>query len=159
MVKIGGNAEDQQVAPDLLAAPIREAVMLDALWAYYFATGNPFAVRKIVSVLGLVTEAGAAQAYEASEKTVVDLERANHDTMYQAASWSIAALMKEHPPLLELCERLFEMPDLSAPERLGLAIAMEHAAPERWRVSDDPATRQVTVQRLTDAPVNLAPTA
>lgn len=153
MVKIGGKAEDQQVAPDLLAAPVREAVMLDALWAYYFATGNALAVRKIISVLGLVGDVGAAEAFEKSERTAVDLERANNDALYQAASWSISVLMKEHAPLLDMCERIFVMPDMSAPERLGLAIALERAAPERWRVSEEPATHQVTVQRLTDEPV------
>ena len=152
MVRIGGDPDEQAVAPDLLTAPVREAVMLDALWAYYFATGDALAVRKVISALGLVGDVGAAAAFEASAKTAVDLERANNDALYQAASWSVSALMKEHAPLLDLCERIFVMPDMSAPERLGLAIALERAAPERWRVSHDAATQQVTVQRLTDEP-------
>ncbi|HET9620425.1 MAG TPA: hypothetical protein VFP84_03585 [Kofleriaceae bacterium] len=150
MVRIGGKPEDQQPAPELLVAPVREAVMLDALWAYYFATGNALAVRKVITVLGLVGDAGAALAFEGSARTALDEERANNDTLYQAASWSIAALTKEHPPLLAMCEQIFEMPDMTNDERLGLAVALERSFPERWRVEVDPATRHVRVHKLAD---------
>jgi hypothetical protein len=159
MVRLGGKPEDQQPAPELLEVPVREAVMLDALWAYYFATGNALAVRKIIAVLGLIGDAGAAERFATTQQTAADLERASFDALYQAASWSIAALMKEHAPLLDMCERIFVMPDMSTAERLGLAIALERAAPERWRVAHDPDTEQVTVERLTDEPVIPAPAA
>jgi hypothetical protein len=147
MVQIGGTPEDQQPAPELLTAPVREAVMLDALWAYYFATGNALAVRKVINVLGLVGDLGAAEHFEASAKTAADEERAHNDTLFQAASWSIAALAKEHPPLLDMCEQILEMPDMTQDERLGLAMALARAVPARWTVEIDGETRQVRVQK------------
>jgi len=95
-------------------------------------------VRRIVSVFKYLPDTGAAKRYETSEKTEDDLARANRDRLYQAAALSLAALMREHAPLLKLCELMLNGPDLSPDERLSLGLALERAAPEIWSVDIRP---------------------
>ena len=70
-----------------------------------------------------------------------------NDSLFQAASWSLDTLMREHPPLLAICERMFETSELSENEHVALAIVLARVAPERWGVQIDPATNAATVHR------------
>jgi len=66
---------------------------------------------------------------------------------FQAASWSLGALMQEHAPLLALCERIFETATLSPNERISLAITLQKVAPDVWDVQIDPAAGSARVNR------------
>lgn len=145
----GGELSKMQAAPDVLAAPIEEGLALDSLWAVYFATGDARAVRRIVSTFNHLPDTGAAKRYEDSAKTDDDLQRANNDRLYQAAAWSLVALMKEHAPLLHLCEWMLNGPDLSPDERLSLGLALERAAPETWSVEIRPDEDRARIRKRT----------
>jgi hypothetical protein len=134
--------------PDLLEIEARDAIQLDCLWSWYFATGDVRAVARVVSVLRWMTCFGAAARYEGSPKTADDQERALKDGLYQAASWSLRALMKQHPPLKRACEDIFESPDLDPTARVALAVCLENVDPDGWRVELDPQTKVATVKRL-----------
>lgn len=142
-----GDLSKMQASPDLLAAPIEEGLTLDTLWAYYFATGDARAVRRIISVFNYLPDTGASQRYETSEKTDEDLAKANRDRLYQAAAWSLAALMREHAPLLQLCERMLATAELSPDERLSLGLALERAAPETWSVDIRPEEDRARIHK------------
>lgn len=137
-------------APDVLAAPINDASLLDAFWAWYFATGDARPVRKIVSALEHMSDYGAADRFRQSAQTDDDRRRAMNDAIFRAASWSLGSLMQQHPPLLALCEGLFDASDLSPTERCALAITLQKVAPARWRVDIDPKTNHATITRLGD---------
>ena len=92
-----------QLPPDILAMTIDDPGMLDALWAYYFATGNVRAVRRIISVLEYMSDLGAAKSFRDSPQTADDKARALRDGMFQAASWSLGTLMREHPTVRAFC--------------------------------------------------------
>ena len=81
---------------DLLACSIQEAQALDLFWAYYLATGEPRAVRRIVSNVAI----------------------------FQRASQTLVLLMRQHAPLRALVERMAGEPDLTANERQGIALAL-----------------------------------
>jgi hypothetical protein len=134
-------------APDLLVGPLHDPVQLDIAWAHYFATGDERAVRRVVSALELMSDVGAAKRFQTTAKTAEDRARAMNDSLFQAASWSLDTLMREHPPLLAICERMFETSELSENEHVALAIVLARVAPERWGVQIDPATNAATVHR------------
>src|SRR5262249_30678353 len=121
--------------------------VLDMFWAYYFATGDERAVRRVVAALDFLTDLGAAERYAGSAKTEDDLARAFKDALFRAASWSLLSLMEQHPPLQALCEHLLAGEDLTPAERCGLAMTLERANPKRWRVEIDPKTSTATIHR------------
>jgi len=92
---------------DLLACSIQEAQALDLFWAYYLATGEPRAVRRIVSAFELVGDPDA-----------------NNVAIFQRASQTLVLLMRQHAPLRALVERMAGEPDLTANERQGIALAL-----------------------------------
>lgn len=143
------------VAPELETAPqsvldwdIDGGEILDALWLHYFATGDLAAVRRIISVLEFLSELGAAEQYLATQQTDEDRARALRDALFQAAQWSLASLMQEHPPLQAYCGQLVSSDALSAAQRVALAIVLEKVNPSEWRVQVGPGTDNVTVTRL-----------
>ncbi|MFZ5890047.1 MAG: hypothetical protein ACOY0T_03185 [Myxococcota bacterium] len=124
---------------------IEDPVVLDALWARYFATGDHRAVRKIVSALDYMTEFGAAKAYATTAKTEADKVRATRDAIFQAASWSLETLMREHTPLKEYCGDLVRSGDTKPNERLALAVILSKLDPTLWRVEIDPQTGTASI--------------
>jgi hypothetical protein len=155
----GGDPAKMQPSPDLLVGAITEPVMIDSLWAYYFATGEARAVRRVVSVFEHLPDTGAAAQLAARlaaaaaagdpEPTEDDRLRAQRDQLYQAAAWSLATLMKEHPPLLQLCEWMLNGPDLTPDERLSLGLALERAAPDVWSVEIHPGEDRARIRKRT----------
>ncbi len=137
-----------RAVPDVLAAPIHDPAMLDAMWAYYFATGDARPVRRVVSALEHMSDYGAIDRFRQSAQTDEDRRRAMNDAIFRAASWSLGSLMQQHPPLLALCEGLFETAELAPTERLALAITLQKVAPTRWRVDIDQASGQSKITRL-----------
>ncbi|HEY0190869.1 MAG TPA: hypothetical protein VGC42_07070 [Kofleriaceae bacterium] len=143
-----GDLSKMQASPDLLVAPIEEGLTLDSLWAYYFATGDARAVRRVVSAFNYLPDAGAAKRYdESADKSEADEKAATRDRLYTAAAWSLAALMREHPPLLNLCEWMLNGPDLTPDERLSLGLALEKAAPETWSVEIKPDEDRARIRK------------
>ncbi|HEY3806310.1 MAG TPA: hypothetical protein VGL61_27085 [Kofleriaceae bacterium] len=145
--RAGAEAQLLGPAPDLLARDVDHPIALDMLWAHYFATGDARAVRRIVSALGLMNDYGAAAQFKSSAQTAEDKARALNDGIFQAASWSLGSLMKEHPPLLATCERIFDSPDLNPIERVSLAITLSKVAPETWDVQIDRVSGEANITR------------
>lgn len=133
--------------PDPLARAVDDPVILDALWSHYFATGDERAVRRIVSALEHLADVGAAAVFQTSAKRPEDRARAVRDAIYQAASWSLTSLAKEHPPLAAICDRLLDDPELTPAQRVSLAMALERVDPARWKVEIDAATGSARIMR------------
>jgi len=147
LARVGADCALTKPASDILERPIDEPTVIDVLWAYYFATGDVRAVRRVISALEHVNDAGAAERFLESAQTPEDRTRACNDAVFERASWSLLSLMHQHPPLQVLCEELLAMDDLSANERAALAMTLERADPERWCVALDPVTRTASVHR------------
>ncbi len=133
--------------PDLLNQTVNDPTVLDALWSHYFATGDARAIRRIISALEHLSDFGAAARFRTTRQTDEDRARAMNDALFQAASWSLTSLMKEHPPLLALGEQLFEDKDLSPNERMSLALTLQKVDPVAWDVQIDPATGTARINR------------
>jgi len=132
--------------PEILEMKIDEhPIILDALWAHYFATGDHQAVRRIVSALDYMSDLGAANAYATTKKTEADKARALRDGIFQAASWSLESLMKEHTPLKEFCAELVRSGDTTPNERCALAIILSKLEPTIWHVKIDPKTSTASI--------------
>jgi hypothetical protein len=134
-------------APDVLSGPITHPSLLDIAWAYYFATGDVRAVRRVVSALGFMTDVGAAARFKDTAQTDEDRARALNDGIFQAASWSLATLAQEHPPLLAIYERFVDDNEVDPTERIALAITLQKLAPERWSVHIDPKAGTARIDR------------
>jgi hypothetical protein len=134
-------------APDVLSGPIDHPSRLDIAWAYYFATGDARAVRRVVSALGFMNDVGAAERFKASAQTAEDRARALNDGIFQAASWSLAALAQEHPPLIAMYEQLVDDNELDPTERIALAITLQKLVPDRWSVHIDPQAGTARIDR------------
>ncbi len=132
---------------DILTCKVDDPSILDALWAYYFATGDPRPVRRIISAFDYLSDFGAAARFKTTQQTEADRRLAVNDAIFQAAAWSLEALMKEHAPLRAMCEHLFEQNDLSPNERIGLGIALQKIDPETWEVKIDAATGTAQINR------------
>lgn len=148
--QLAGDTRFADVAaspPDLPTIEATTRVDLDCLWSWYFATGDVRAVERVVAALRWMTCHGAAARLDGS-KAPEDRDRAARDLLCQAASWSLRALMKQHPPLKRVCEDIFDECELDPVARVGLAMCLESVDPEGWRVELDPETQVATVKRL-----------
>lgn len=83
---------DSEKSKDIIMHPIRDAKHLDKLWAEYFRSKNPWAVKRIISALRL-------------RKESPHLEDA---LIAEAAKWSLEANAKEHPGVLSICKQSLE---------------------------------------------------
>jgi hypothetical protein len=127
--------------------PIDRPLVLDMLWAHYFATGDAAAVRRVISVLEHLSDRGAAAQPRETAQTPEDQARAMRGTLFEAAEQSLLTLMEEYAPLFALCELIFEEPDLSPNERISLALLFERVDPAAWRVQIDTVTSKASVTR------------
>ncbi len=132
---------------DALRHPVDYPLVLDLLWAHYFATGDAAAVRRIISALEHLSDRGAAARFEDTEQMPEDQARAMRDTLFQAAEQSLGSLMMEHAPLFALCERIFDEEDLGPNERICLALLFESVDPVACHVQIDPVTNKASVTR------------
>ena len=131
--------------PDVLEMTMQHPVLLDGLWAFYFATGDHRAVRRIISALDYMSDFGAAKSYAQTKKTEADKARALRDGIFQAASWSLESLMTRHEPLKAFCGDLVRTGDLTPNERCSLAIILAKLDPTTWRVQIDGATGKASI--------------
>ena len=123
-----------------------DPILLDALWAHYFATGNHKAIRRIICALDYMGCFGAAKAYATTQKTEEDGKRALRDGIFQAASWSLKSVMKDYPPLKAFCaEQVRTGGDLTSNERCALAIILSELEPDIWHVHIDSKTGSASI--------------
>ncbi|HEY0992955.1 MAG TPA: hypothetical protein VGD80_38140 [Kofleriaceae bacterium] len=157
LVQAGVTPDQMPSAIDALRLPIDQPVVLDMLWAHYFATGDAAAVRRIISVLEYLGDRGAAAQSRGTKHTPEDPAGAMRHALFQAAERSLLNLMLEHAPLFALCEQIFKEADLGPNERICLAILFEKVDPAAWTVQIDPVTSKARVTRKPrniDASVN-----
>jgi hypothetical protein len=147
LLQAGVTPDQLPPAIDALRHPIDQPVVLDMLWAHYFATGDAAAVRRIISVLEHLDDQGAAARLRETQQTPEDQARAMRDALFQAAEGSLLSLMGEHAPLFALCERIFKETDLGPNERICLAILFEKVDPVAWQVQIDVVTNKARVTR------------
>ncbi|MFC1703343.1 hypothetical protein ACFL1E_00975 [Candidatus Omnitrophota bacterium] len=80
---------DTNESKNLIMKPVKTAEDLDNLWAEYFRSKNPWAVKRIISALRLRKESPKL------EDAVVGA----------AAKWSLESNAKQHPDILEICKQ------------------------------------------------------
>lgn len=124
----------QRKPPDILTLPVESGERQDMLWAYFFATGKPEPVRKIVSTLEYHKYAGALKAYKDSSKTEEDKRRAYLDAVFQAAIWSLESNMRQHPRVREICEKIFFSGELPKEQHLWLAFVLSRVDPAKFKI-------------------------
>lgn len=138
-----GRHEFSELPPKILELPIDKPCMLDALWGYFFATGDLSAIRKIVAVLDMMPSQDLSGGRESptSCKNSVEMRGA----MHQAASWSLSNCLKEHPRIREFCGELVRTGKLTPSERYALAVILATSEPGLWHVEVDPGTKSARI--------------
>jgi hypothetical protein len=131
--------------PDFLSLDVDQPVMLDALWHFYFATGDPRAIKRIATVFEYMGDVGTASSFRDSPRTDADAAAALRDAMFQAASWSFESLMRQHRPLKALCGELVRIGQLSANARVSLAMILAKIDPDVWQVDIDTESRHAEI--------------
>lgn len=157
LLQAGVTPDQLPPAIDAMRDPIDRPVVLDLLWAHYFATGDAAAVRRIISVLEHFGDRDAAAQVRETKPTPEDQARAMRGVLFQAAERSLVSLMQEHAPLFAHCERIFEEAELGPNERLCLALLFASVDPAAWHVQIDPVTKKAHItrrRRNTDASIN-----
>ena len=128
-------------------ADVREqaptGVVLDMLWADFFATGEAAPLRKIVSALQYSEHLGALERYATSAKTDKDRDEAMLDATFKAAMWSLGANAKQHRKVGEMLEQFYFDGDLSRIEQLCLGTVLAKALPEKFELTREDAGKWI----------------
>jgi hypothetical protein len=119
-------------APDILQMEADEPSKLDMFWGYFMATGDIKPIRRVVSALELSKYEGAAKRYQSSAQTDQDKKEAYLDATFQSAMWSLESNCRQHPLVLEHCEKLFAEEKLPKGQRLWLAVVLSKVKPEKY---------------------------
>jgi hypothetical protein len=136
---------EYELLRDIVELPLDHPVVLDALWARYFATGDTRAVRRVVAALADMSDCGAAKAYAQSRQTPEDDARALRDGIFQAAAWSLECLVRVHEPLKRFCGELVQSGDLEPNERCNVAMILAKIDPQLWNVEIDTDSGTATI--------------
>jgi len=142
---IGATKALETKPTDFLNVQIDSPNTLDALWAYFFATGQKEPIRKIVSAFNYQEHSGAFESYETSQKTEKDKQNALLDSIFMSARWSLESNIKHHPRVGEICEDIFKDKSLTNSEQLWLGAVLSKALPEKYKMTN-PKPGQWTVQ-------------
>jgi hypothetical protein len=97
---------------------------LDMYWAYFFATGDSKAIRKIISAFNHSKHAGALKAYTNSLKSEEDKRKAKLEAVFLAAKWSLGSNIKQHKKVAEICEELHDNGSLNSIEKKWLGTVL-----------------------------------
>ena len=144
---IGATQALETKPTNFLQVPIDSPSTLDALWAYFFATGQKEPVRRIVSALNYENHSGALEEYKTSQQTEQDKQDAILDSIFRPALWSLESNIKQHPRVAEICGVLFKGKSLTNSEQLWLGVVLSKALPNKYKMSKtEPG--QWTVQTL-----------
>jgi len=93
---------DSEKSKNIIMAPVKDAKHLDELWAEYFRSKNPWAIKRIISALRLRKES----------------PHLGDALIAGAAKWSLEANAKEHPQVLSICKQSLEYAKGAAKELL-----------------------------------------
>ncbi|MDO8730705.1 MAG: hypothetical protein Q7J69_05960 [Candidatus Omnitrophota bacterium] len=85
------DRKNKSRADNLMEAPIQSPLILDMLWATFFATGSPEPIERIISVLHLMKEGHEMELLVGG-----------------AADWSLASNAQQHQRVYELCKAKLE---------------------------------------------------
>ncbi|MEO8204919.1 MAG: hypothetical protein ABI615_01970 [Chthoniobacterales bacterium] len=118
--------------PDILKMEPDSPSTLDMLWGYFMATGDPKAIRQIVSTLNLSKDEGALARFKNSGKTDADKKAAYLDAAFQSARSSLTSNCLQHPKVLEICETFFKGQDLNKTESVELNNILAKVVPDRY---------------------------
>ena len=120
--------------PDINNLPINDSKVLDFYWATYSASGDPNAIRRIISALEFEKDAGAVKKYKSSEHTEADKQAAYHDAIFQAAMWSLTSNCSQDEKIYSICQDWFNSGKLTKPEEMFLGIALSKANPDKVKI-------------------------
>jgi hypothetical protein len=118
-------------------------IVLDMLWADFFATGEAAPLRKIVSALQYSEHSGALERYATSAKTNKDRDDAMLDATFKAAMWSLQSNAKQHRKVGEILEQFYFADGLSQPEQLFLGVVLAKALPEKFVLTREQAGKWI----------------
>ncbi|MEO8207097.1 MAG: hypothetical protein ABI615_13025 [Chthoniobacterales bacterium] len=118
--------------PDILKTQPDSPSSLDMLWGYFMATGDPKAIRGIVSALSLSKDEGALARFKNTQKTDEDKKAAYLDAAFQAARNSLTSNCLQHPKVMEICETLYKSNELNKAESAELNNILAKVAPDRY---------------------------
>ena len=129
-------------APAILTMEIDSPVVINMLWAWYFATSDEAAVRRVVSAFDLSAHEGAAERFKSSQKTARDRRAAYQDIAFKAAQASLADNCGRYPEVLRLCDKFYGGDTLNKTENLWLGMILSKAAPAKYKI--EPGSTQWT---------------
>ncbi|MEI8341134.1 MAG: hypothetical protein WCH43_06305 [Verrucomicrobiota bacterium] len=128
--------------PEILKMEIDSPTVIDMLWAWYFATGDATAVRRIVSAFNLSEHEGAMERFKTSSKTALDKRSAYQDLAFRSAQWSLVDNCTMHPEVRAICEKLYGGNSLNKMENLWLGVILAKVAPGKYKI--EPGSTQWT---------------
>ena len=133
---IGANKALNAKPTDFLQIPINNPNTLDALWAYFFATGQSEPIRRIVSAFNYEEHSDALEAYKTSKKTEQDKQNAILGSIFLSARWSLESNIKHHPRVGEICGDIFKDKSLTTSEQLWLGGVLSKALPNKYKITN-----------------------
>lgn len=137
---------------DLLSMEPDEPIILDMLWAYFFATGEGAPVRRIVYALNYAKYSGSIDAYKGSQDSEEALKNADREAAFKSALWSLTSNMNQHQRVADICDTVFRTDEnLSEAERHWLGIAMSKVKPESDAGADEKKKQEASTTKGTKA--------
>lgn len=131
-----GATEALETKPtDFLQVPINSPNTLDALWAYFFATGQKEPIKKIISAFNYDNHSGALEAYKTSKQTEQDKQNAILDSTFMSARWSLESNIKQHSRVGDICGDIFKDKSLTNSEQLWLGVVLSKALPNKYKMT------------------------
>lgn len=129
-------------APRILDTSADHPVVIDLFWGFYMATGKIEPIRKIVDSLALVKYNGALERYREkvrkNEKPSESEEKdANLDFTFQTAVTTLQVNCREHPHVMELCQKIYSSGNLLQESSYWLSIILSGA--DRSKSTPPPA--------------------
>ena len=112
-----------------------QPVVLDMLWADFFATGDSVPIRRIVYALNYDKYLGALERYKSSKKTQQDRDEALRESVFEAARWSLESNIQQHKRVAMIVEGIFLDGQITQPERVWLAAVLSKALPEKYELA------------------------
>ena len=117
---------------DLLSLEPGEPVILDMLWAYFFATGESAPVRRIIYALNYARYSGSIDAYKGAGNSEEARTNAYREAVFKSALWSLTSNMNQHQRVAQICDSVFKKDEsLSQAEKYWLGVAMSKVKGEK----------------------------
>jgi len=130
------DAEKYERAVDPRDLEPGNPVILDMLWADFFATGDAAPIRRIIYALNYEKYSGAIERYDSSAKTENDRKNAILDGVFQAARRSLESNIRQHSRVAEIAEQTLFNDELTQPEQLWLSVVLAKALPDQYELTN-----------------------